>query len=213
LGIITHDDVIDVLQEEATEDAQRLGAVNPLEQSYFQTSWPTLTWKRGLWLIILFLAALGTIFTLNAYASVLARPGLQWLVFFIPLVISSGGNCGSQSATLIVTALKTGDVTVQDWLRVVHRELLMGLCLGSFLGLLGFIAALVLSPDMHSALVIPITLVLIVTCGTLSGSLLPLLFRRLGLDPALMSTPFVAAIIDIVGILIYLNVALTILRE
>jgi len=211
LGIITHDDVIDVLREEATEDAHRLSAVEPLERGYMETSWATLTWNRGIWLVILFFAALLTAFALDGYEEELRQPHLTWLVMFIPLVISSGGNTGSQSATLIITALTTGNVRVRDWPIVLKRELIMGFWLGSFLGLIGFFSALVLTGDLRRALVIPLTLILVVICGTMTGSLLPLIFQRLGRDPALMSNPFVAGIIDIVGIVIYMNVALTIL--
>lgn len=205
LGIITHDDVIDVMREEATEDAHRIAAVAPLEESYLKTHLLTLSWKRGLWLTILFFAAMLTAFALQAYEKGLEQ--WTWLVLFIPLVISSGGNTGSQSATLIITALSTGDIKLRDWWKVVWRELLMGLLLGGFLATIGFLVALWLTPTVITALVVPITLLLVVVCGTLSGSLLPLLFSRLGWDPALMSNPFVAGIIDILGILIYMNVA------
>jgi len=130
---------------------------------------------------------------------------------FIPLVISTGGNSGNQSATLIITGLSTGDISLEDWWRVVSRELAMGLLLGGFLGLIGFFCALVVAPTYTAAAVIPITILLVVICGTLSGSLLPLLFRRLGLDPAMMSSPFVAGIIDVVGIVIYMKVAISLL--
>jgi len=211
LGIITTDDVIDVFREEATEDAHRIAAVDPLEESYLDTHLFTLSWKRGIWLMILFFGALLTALALKGYQANFNGVDMVWLVWFIPLVISSGGNSGSQSATLIITALITGDVTLGDWLRVVLRELAMGVVLGGFLGVFGFLAALFLAPNARSAMVIPITLLLVVVCGTLSGSLLPLLFQRLGLDPALMSNPFVAGIIDILGIVIYMNVALALL--
>jgi magnesium transporter len=206
LGIITHDDVIDVMREEATEDAHRIAAVNPLEESYMKTPVFTLSWKRGVWLTILFVFALLTAFALQHF-----EPDIQkytWLVLFIPLVISSGGNSGNQSATLIITALATKDIDLRDWVRVVRRELATGLLLGVFLALIGFIAAMILTQEVVSSVVVAVTLVLVVICGTLFGSVLPLIFKRLGLDPALMSNPFVAGIIDILGILIYMNVAL-----
>ena len=204
VGIITHDDIIDVVVEEATEDAYRIGAVDPLEDSYLRTSLWTLSWKRGMWLTILFFAALLTAYAMNHYETVLAETA--WLVLFIPLVISSGGNTGNQSATLIITALNTGGIELRDWRRVVYRELAMGLILGGFLGLIGYGAGLLKAPP-DAALVIPVTLILVVLCGALSGALLPLLFQRLGLDPAMMSNPFVAAIVDILGIVIYMSVA------
>jgi magnesium transporter len=209
LGIITHDDVIDVVREEATEDAHRIAAVDPLEESYLDTHLLTLTWKRGMWLVVLFVAALLTAFALHSYREQIEL--WAWLVVFIPLVISSGGNTGSQSATLIITALSTGDIELRDWKKVIRRELAMGLLLGGFLAAIGFVAALPMAPDVRSALVIPCTLLLVVICGAFSGSVLPLVFKRLGLDPAMMSNPFVAGLIDILGIIIYMKVALWLL--
>jgi len=217
LGIITYDDVMDVVREEATEDAHRIAAVSPLDESYLDTHLFTLSWKRGIWLLILFFGALLTALALNQYDERLEH--WPWLVLFIPLVISSGGNTGSQSATLIITALTTGDVALRDSLRVVLRELLMGAILGGALGLCGFLAAFCIvtvgdfAPldPLRAAVVIFTTLLLVAVCGTLSGSLLPLIFKSLGLDPALMSSPFVAGIIDIAGIVIYLNVAMALL--
>jgi magnesium transporter len=213
LGIITHDDVIDVLREEAIEDAQMIGAIAPLEQGYLRTPLLTLSWKRGMWLVILFFTGLLTAYTLEKYeARVKTWP---WLVVFIPLVISSGGNSGNQAATLIITSLASGEVTIRDWMRVAVRELIIGLLLGSFLAVCGLIVAWTLKQEARTfktALIVPFTLVLIVTCGALAGALLPLIFKRLGLDPAMMSNPFVAGLIDILGILIYMNVALWLLQ-
>lgn len=209
LGIITHDDVIDVVREEATEDAQRIAAVSPLENSYLRTAIFTLSWKRGIWLAILFVGGLGTAFSLRKYGDLLGK--LPWISWFVPLVISSGGNSGSQSATLIITAMATGDVQIADWRRVLLRELMQGLLLGGFLGILGSVVASFLAPNLRDAAVVPLTLVMVVTCGTMLGSLLPILFRRLGLDPALMSNPFVSGIVDVLGILIYMTMATLIL--
>ena len=137
-----------------------------------------------------------------------------WLGLFIPLVISSGGNSGTQTATLVITALSRGHITLSDWLTIVKRELVMGIVLGLGLGLMGYLSTL-LFEDVNTlsahALVIPITLLLVVMSGTMTGAILPLLFEKLGLDPAMMSNPFVAGIIDIVGIVIYMNVALWIM--
>lgn len=205
LGIITHDDVIDVMREEATEDAYRIAAVEPLEQGYLRTRVVTLSWKRGTWLTILFFGAMLTAFALETFEGFIES--IPWLVIFIPLVISTGGNSGSQSATLVITALSTGEIKLTDWLRVVKRELLMGLMLGGFLGTIGFACAIWMAPSVWAALVIPITLLLVVICGTFCGSTLPLLFSRLGLDPAMMSSPFVAGLIDVIGIVLYMKVA------
>lgn len=208
LGIITHDDIIDVFREEATEDAQLISAVAPLDESYLRTSLLTLSRKRGVWLSILFFGALFTALALDRYEAALAQS--HWLVLFIPLVISSGGNSGSQSATLIITAMATGDVSLRDWGKVIRREFVMGLMLGGFLGVFGMVASLTFGPRDHvmQILVVPCTVVLVVLAGTLCGATLPLMFRRLGLDPALMSNPFVSGIVDILGIVIYMNVAL-----
>lgn len=214
LGIITYDDVIDVMVEEAVEDAHRIAGVDPLEESYLRTSILTLSWKRGVWLAVLFLFALVTAFALREYQKQLDT--WQWLVFFVPLIISSGGNTGSQSATLIITALVRGDITLHDWWEVVWRELISGLILGSFLAAMGLIAAYFVldigTAGTNAAFVLPISVVLVVLCGTLFGSVLPLVFQRIGLDPALMSNPFVAGLIDIVGIVIYINVAILLLQ-
>jgi len=210
VGLITHDDVIDVFREEAAEDAHRIAAMEPLTEDYLSTRLLTLSYKRGVWLMVLFIGALFTAFALGHYEETISAAELTWLVLFIPLVVSSGGNSGSQSATLVITALTAGDIVVSDWLRIVGRELVMGLLLGGFLGFIGFLAALFMTPGLLPALVIPITITLVVVCGTLCGSMLPLLFKQIGWDPALMSNPFVAGIIDILGILIYMNVALAV---
>lgn len=210
LGIITHDDVIDVVREEAAEDVQRIVAVEPLNDSYLRMPLLLLTWKRGIWLMILFFAALSTAFALQYYQDWLDQ--YSWLVLFIPLVISSGGNSGSQSSTLIISALATKEIELRDWSRIVRRELVMGLLLGGTMGTIGFLCALVLAPKAYDALVIPITILCVVICGTCMGSILPLMFKRFGLDPALMSNQFVAGLSDLLGILIYVNVALLFLR-
>jgi magnesium transporter len=209
LGIITHDDVIDVVREEYEEDAYRRGGVHPLEKSYLETRVATLAWKRGLWLTILFFGALFTTFALSRNHHV--TEAIPWLVLFLPLVVSTGGNSGNQSATLVITALSVGDVGVGDWWRIVRREFVMGAMLGSFLGAIGFFLALPYAPSAFDAIVLPVTILLVVMCGTLCGSVLPLVFRRLGLDPALMSNPFVAGLIDVLGILIYMQVAVVVL--
>ena len=209
IGIITHDDVIDVVLEEAAEDAYRIAAVEPLEKGYLETNLPTITWKRGVWLTVLFFGALLTAVALDEFETDLKA--MPWLIVFIPLVISTGGNTGNQSATLIITALSTGKITLADWWRVASRELMIGLLLGGFLGLIGFLCALLVAPSTIAALAIPLTILLVVLCGVFSGSLLPMLFQRLGLDPALMSNAFVAGLIDFFGIIIYIKVAMFIM--
>ena len=206
LGIITHDDVIDVVIEEAAEDVQRIAAVDPLEDSYARTAILTLTWKRGMWLGILFFAGLLTAFALRFYEPQLEQ--FSWLVWFIPLVIGSGGNSGAQTSTLIIAAMATGDVRASDGSRIVVREIATGLLLGLFLGLLSLAQRCGWRRPLQSACIVPVTILFVVLCGTLTGSILPLVFQRLGWDPALMSNPFVAGINDILGIVVYVNVAL-----
>ncbi len=216
VGIITHDDVIDAVRLEATEDAQQLAAVAPLEEGYLKTGIFTLAWKRGVWLTILFVTALFTASALGYYEGRLHA--WSWLVMFIPLIMSSGGNSGNQSATLVITAMASGDVTLKDWSRVFWREVRVGLILGTLLAVLGALISWLMTlreSDAHRyplwPLVVPVTLVFVVTCGAVTGSMLPLLFRRLGLDPALMSNPFVAGLSDILGIVIYMTVSVTLL--
>jgi magnesium transporter len=209
VGIITHDDIIDVVRREATEDVQRMAGVEPLPDSYMRTSLLTLTWKRGIWLTILFFAALLAAFALQYYHHELTQ--FDWLVWFLPLIISSGGNSGSQSSTLIISALATRDVETRNAWYILRREFLTGLLLGTLLGVIGFCSAAMLAPNLYAAAVIPITILCVVVCGTSLGSMLPLILKNFGLDPALMSSPLIAGISDILGIVIYLNVALLLL--
>ncbi len=211
VGIITHDDVIDVLQEEATRDAHLAGAVEPLTESYLATPWLQLTRHRVGWLALLFGGALFTTYAMQSFDENVQR--FTWIAWFIPLVISTGGNSGSQSATLMIRALTTKEISPSDWKRVVVRELVIGFLLGGCLSIIGYLVGCFMAPSFIDALVLPLTIVLVVTCGTLVGSLLPLLFHRLGFDPALMSTPFIAGISDIMGIVLYMNVASWLLRS
>jgi magnesium transporter len=206
VGIVTHDDVIDAIREEATEDAQMIGAVAPLSEGYLETALVSMTWKRGVWLAILFATAAVTAMVLSTSPITHA-----WLVAFIPLVIASGGNSGNQSATLVITALSAGDCSLADWKRILRRELAMGTLLGGLLSVPGYLLALVYAPSPLHALVIPLTILAVVLLGAMVGAALPLVFRSLGLDPALMSNPFVSAIVDIVGIVIYTAISLVLL--
>jgi magnesium transporter len=206
VGIVTHDDVLDAVRQEATDDAQRIGGIAPLGESYLEAALVKMTWKRGVWLAILFATAAVT-------AMVLARSPINhaWLVAFIPLVIASGGNSGNQSATLVITALSTGDCKLSDWRRILKREFVLGLLLGGLLAVPGYLLALVYAPSPVQALVIPLTILAVVMLGALVGSVLPLVFRSLGLDPALMSNPFVSAIVDVVGIVLYTAISVLLL--
>ncbi len=205
VGVITVDDVVDVLTEEATEDAQKLGAVQPLDNPYFQTGFWSMAQKRAVWLVLFFFAELITGNVMHAYEGVL-QSALS-LVFFVPLILSSGGNSGAQSSTLVTRALAIGEVRLQDIGRVFGRELLMGFALGCVVGIMGYGRALMLDSDPRVAIIVSTTLVGVVTAGTLGGAMLPLILRRIGLDPALSSSAFVASIVDIVGVFLYLTLA------
>ena len=208
LGIITYDDVMDVVREEATEDAHRSAAVEPLQDTYLETSVLTMVWKRGIWLTVLFFAALLTAYALRHYDDYTVK--WKWLVVFIPLIISSGGNTGNQSATLVITGMTTNDVKLSDWSRVLRREIITGIILGIFLAGCGILSAYVMSPESrlgYAMWVLPITLISVVVVGAVAGAVLPILFKKIGWDPSLMSHPFVAGIIDVLGIIIYMNVA------
>jgi magnesium transporter len=206
VGIVTHDDVLDAVRQDATDDAQRIAAIAPLGESYLEAAIISMTWKRGVWLAILFATAALT-------AMVLAKSPIThaWLIAFIPLVIASGGNSGNQSATLVITALSSGDCKLSDWPRILRREFALGLLLGGLLAVPGYLLALVYAPSPVHALVIPLTILCVVMLGTLVGSGLPLLFRSIGLDPALMSNPFVSAVVDIVGIVLYTGISVLLL--
>ena len=206
VGIVTHDDVLDAVRQEATDEAQMIAAIAPLGESYLEAAITSMTWKRGVWLAILFATAAVTAMVLSTWQS-----PHTWLVAFIPLVIASGGNSGNQSATLVITALSTGDCRLSDWKRILRREFALGLLLGAILAIPGYLLALAYAPTPAQAVVIPATILSVVLIGSLVGSVLPLLFRSLGLDPALMSNPFVSAIVDVVGIVVYMGLALVVL--
>ena len=204
VGIVTHDDVIDVINQEATEDAQRMGAVEPLDTPYLRAGFWDLAWRRGAWLTMLFATTLISGMALTRYEGTLQQ--IISLVVFIPVIAAAGGNSGSQSATLIVRSLATGDVRLRDWLRVVRREAAMGLALGLLLGILGYLRAWWTGQSEMICLAVGLTLVGIVVAGSLTGAVLPLVFQGLRLDPGVASSPFVASVVDIVGIVLYFTV-------
>jgi magnesium transporter len=214
LGVVTVDDVVDVVIEEATEDAQMMGGVVPLEDSYFQTGWAEFVWKRGSWLVLLFVAQLLTATVIQENQDILAAT--VELVLFIPLIIASGGNAGSQSSTLVIRAMAVGELKPSDWTKVLGRELLIGLSLGVALGLIGFargwFAGETVAP-LAMATAVGTSILAIVTLSTMIGSLLPLLIRRAGLDPAVSSTPFIASVVDVLGLIVYFAVAQVILHS
>ena len=205
LGVVTVDDVIDAIVEESTEDVQRLGAMQPLREPYFQEGFFSIARKRIGWLTLLFAAEMftGTIMRSHEETLLLATG----LMMFVPLIISSGGNSGSQSATLITRALAVGDVKLGDAARVLWRECAQGIVLGAFLGLLGYVRALGWGNGADIATVVALTLFAVVLTGTLVGAMLPLIFTRIGFDPAIASSPFVASLVDVAGIAIYFLIA------
>ncbi len=213
LGVVTIDDVVDVVIEEATEDAQKMGGVLPLEDSYFETGWAAMVWKRGSWLVLLFAAQLLTTTVIRRNQDVL-QATIE-LIIFIPLIIASGGNAGSQSASLIIRAMAVGELNASDWAKVFGRELLIGLSLGIALGLMGFargwFGGETVAP-LAIASVVGASILATVTLSTIIGSLLPLLIRRAGFDPAVSSTPFIASVVDVLGLIVYFATAHVILH-
>lgn len=209
VGIVTHDDVVDVLEAEHTEDVQKLAAVEPLANPYFSVNFWWMARSRCLWLAVLFFGEIFTGSALRHYESVLAKAG--WMILFIPLIISSGGNSGSQSATLITRGMAVGDIALRDWFRIFYREGGMGAILGLVLGLIGFLRAITWDQPVKHALCVGIALMGVVMIGTLAGSLLPMFFKRIGLDPAITSSPFVASLVDVLGIILYIKAAQIIL--
>ena len=208
LGVVTIDDVVDVVIDEATEDAQLQGGVVPLEDGYFETGLLEFVWKRGAWLIVLFIGQLLTATVMERNQKVLQ--GTLELALFIPLIISSGGNAGSQSSTLIIRAMAVGDAHLRDWYKVLGRELIIGISLGVILGLMGFGRAFLAGETVDPAalgIAVGGSIVAIVTLSTIIGSLLPMLIERVGLDPAVSSTPFIASVVDVLGLLVYFSVA------
>jgi len=213
IGVVTVDDMLDVAEEEETEDIQKFGGIEALEEPYIDLPIPQLIKKRAVWLVILFVGEMLTASAMAFFQDEMAKAIV--LATFIPLIMSSGGNSGSQAASLIIRSLSLGEITIADWWKVMRRELASGLALGCILGLIGvfrvIIWAMVLghlnTQWLYISFTIGLSLVGIVLFGTLTGSMLPLLLKRLGLDPAVSSAPFVATLVDVTGIVIYFSVA------
>jgi magnesium transporter len=218
IGLVTIDDILHVAIEETTQDIQMIGGSEALDVPYMQTSFATLFRKRISWLVILFLGEMLTASALGIYEDEISRAVV--LALFLPLIISSGGNAGSQACTLIIRAMALGEVTLKDYWKVMKKEILMGLFLGIVLGAIGFIRISLWSSfsDIYGehwlliACTIFIALIGVVLWGTISGSMLPFILRRLGHDPAMSSAPFIATIVDVTGLVIYLNVAIVMLK-
>jgi magnesium transporter len=213
LGIVTVDDVLDVIEEEATEDIHRMGAIEALEQPYMQTGYAAMLRKRAGWLVLLLVGQFLTLNVMTFFAAEIQQA--LFLVAFVPLIISSGGNSGSQAATLVIRAMALEEVTLADWWRVLRREIVFGVSLGAILASFGFARVLASGVTGHDfgvhwgllGAVVGASLVGVVLWGVLIGSMLPFVLRRFGFDPAVSSTPFVATVCDVTGLLIYFGVA------
>ncbi len=214
LGIVTIDDVLWVANEEFSEDMQKMGGTQALDEPYLEMPLFKLFSKRVGWLIVLFLGEMLTASAMGYFEDEIQKALV--LALFIPLIISSGGNTGSQASTLIIQAMAVGEITIANWWRVLRREILQGILLGTVLGIIGFVRVIVWSqffPDVYGAhyyhigLTVGFSLVGVVLWGTLTGSMLPLILKRLGADPAVSSAPFVATLVDVTGLIIYFSVA------
>ncbi|WP_027377673.1 magnesium transporter [Kaistella palustris] len=214
VGIVTIDDILDQIESQNTEDIQKFGGLEALDLPYIQTSWTEMIKKRATWLVILFFSEMLTASAMGFYEKEIEKAVV--LALFVPLIISSGGNSGSQAATLIIRAMALQEITLKDWWYVMRKEIVSGLCLGGILGIIGFIRIAVWQESglfdygehwVFVALSISFSLVLIVLWGTLSGSMIPFVLKRLKLDPATSSAPFVATLVDVTGLIIYFTIA------
>ncbi len=213
LGIVTVDDILWIANEEYTEDIQKIGGTEALDEPYLDINIFRLVKKRVSWLIVLFLGEMLTATAMGHFENAIAQKVV--LALFVPLIISSGGNSGSQASTLIIQAMALGEVTISDWWRVMRREIISGLLLGTTLGVIGFMRIYIwtLFSNIYGAdwmivgFVVGIALVGVVLWGSLAGSMLPLLLKKLGADPATSSAPFVATLVDVTGLIIYFTIA------
>jgi magnesium transporter len=219
LGIVTIDDMLWVAEEEFSEDMQKMGGTEALEQPYLEIPILKLFQKRIVWLIVLFLGEMLTATAMGYFEDEIAKAVV--LALFVPLIISSGGNSGSQASTLVIQAMAVGEITISDWWRVLKREIISGILLGTALGIIGFLRVVLWSqvfPDVYGihyieiGLVVGISLIGVVLWGTLSGSMLPIFLKRLGADPAVSSAPFVATLVDVTGLVIYFFTAFLFLK-
>lgn len=218
LGIVTIDDILRLAAEESTEDMQKVGGMEALDAPYMQTPFFELMKKRARWLVILFIGEMFTATAMGYFEEEIAQAVV--LALFLPLIISSGGNAGSQSSTLIIRAMALGEVKLKDWYRIMKREIYSGIFLGVTLGIIGFarISLWSLASNIYGEhwLLVAITVFLsltgVVLWGSFSGAMLPLILRRLGIDPATSSAPLVATLVDVTGITIYFGIALYVLK-
>ncbi len=211
LGVITADDVLDVLTEEQSEDVQKMGAMQPFRDSYLDIQfWPFLS-RRAPWLLVLFVGGFLTTQTMQSFERELSI--MTQLSFYLPLLVSAGGNSGSQSSTLVIRALATGDIREADWKRVFFKEALQGATLGAMLAVLGVGRALLAGDSLEFAGLVGTTIIVIVLMGCIIGAMTPLILSRLRIDPATSSTPFIATLVDVAGIVVYLSLARLLLTQ
>ena len=218
LGVVTIDDILRLDNQETTRDMQKIGGMQALDEPYMQAPFLELIRKRAGWLVILFLGEMFTATAMGYFADEIAKAVV--LALFLPLIISSGGNAGSQASTLVIRAMALGEVKLRDWWKIVKREVLSGIFLGTILGVIGFFRVTIWSlfSNIYGehwllvAITIGLSLVGVVLWGTLCGALLPLILRRAGVDPATSSAPFVATIVDVTGLIIYFLIAINILK-
>jgi len=219
LGIVTIDDILWVTNEEFSEDMQKMGGTEALNEPYLDISIFKLFKKRITWLVILFFGEMFTATAMGYFEGEIKKVTL--LALFVPLILSSGGNSGSQASTLIIQAMSIGEITISNWWKILRREITSGLLLGAVLGIIGFFRVMVwhsIAPGLYGehwiliAFTIGITLIGVVLWGTIMGSMLPILLKRLGADPAASSAPFVATLVDVTALVIYFSVALLVLR-
>jgi magnesium transporter len=212
LGVITIDDIIDVLVQEQTEDVQKIGAMEPLDLPYFQTSFVTFIKKRAGWLIILFVEEFFTQTALRFYDPVMEA--VKGALLYVPLLISAGGNSGSQSSTLVIRGLALGEIKMKDWWRILFRELFMGVLLGVMIAAIAM-GRVMMYPDQsfRFAITVGVTVMFIIITGCTVGAMLPLVLKRFGVDPATSSTPFIASLVDTLGVLIYAHVAMIVMHD
>jgi magnesium transporter len=212
LGVITIDDIIDVLVQEQTEDVQRIGGIEPLDVPYFQTSFVTFIRKRAGWLIVLFVEEFFTQTALRHYDPVMEA--VKGALLYVPLLISAGGNSGSQSSTLVIRGLALGEIKLADWWRILVRESIMGILLGLIISVIAM-GRVMMYPDQSFlfALTVGLTVLCIIASGCTVGSMLPLVLKRLGIDPATSSTPFIASLVDTLGVIIYAHVAMLVMHD
>lgn len=211
LGFVTSDDVFDVAEEEATEDIQQFGGQGALEDSYFQTSLLTMLKKRAGWLAVLFIGGFLSCAALKSYDDVLSE--WSFLLFFLPIVSSAGGNSGTQAASLIIRGLSIKELTRRDTWKVLYREILIGLLLGCILAIIGFLRSYTWGLEVKVGFIVALSVWLVVLFGVIAGSMLPFVFKKLKIDPAVVSSPFISTLMDVTGFLIYLNIAVYIMKS